>query len=108
MKKIIAMAAAGLLAMVLVGCGGGEADAAFDEDALVGQTVAAAADVIEANDYECTVISQTGAELNNDFSKMNEDVLNRWYVYECEADHGDKTVIITIISEDSALYDEIK
>lgn len=107
MRKIYALVAAAALSMALAGCGGGAEEAVFDEEALVGQTVAEAAAVIQESEYECTVLSQTGAELNSDFSTMSEDVMNRWYVYECEADHGDKSVSITVISENSELYEEI-
>lgn len=108
MKKIIAMAAAGVLAMVLAGCGGSTEEPAFDEQEMVGKTVLEFSEVVLENDYDCTILSaDTGTELNNDFSTMSEEVMGRWYVYECDADHAKKKATISITSEQSPLYDEI-
>ena len=69
--------------------------------ALVGMTVEAAWDTIEAQGYTVGAIySPTGAELNSDESIRHTSTAQTWRVTEASANEQDKTVALSVTSHD--------
>ena len=107
-KKIIIIVVVIVVILAIMFSGKSEEAPKFDEQELVGKTLIEAEPILDESGYALTVLSETGAELNNDLDSIKDWQLEQWYVYDCKVDPSAGTVEIVIITQNSDLFDAIK
>lgn len=106
-KKIIIAVVVVLVIIIGIAGSGSNDEPKFNEEELIGMTVLEARPILEESGYGLTVLSQTGADMNNDLSSIPDWQLEQLYVYKCDADHGADTVKIVVITQNSEFFAEI-